>query len=103
MLCRLEARLTGAVLIAATAPAAPANLVREADVHIYCPHFAFLDKEQVDQVHQAGFRVLPWTVNEPDHWERLLRWGVDGITTDFPARLAEWLEQGRLAGWFEQR
>jgi glycerophosphoryl diester phosphodiesterase len=35
--------------------------------------------------------VLPWTVNDPDDWKRLLDWGVDGITTDYPDRLAEWL------------
>jgi len=87
----LESRLTGAVLIAHTAPAAPAELVRAAQAQIYCPSFDFLDKDLLRQCHAAGVRVLPWTVNEPDHWRRLIDWGVDGLTTDYPDRLARQL------------
>ena len=39
-------------------------------------------------IQAAGVRVIPWTVNEREDWLRLLDWGVDGITTDFPDRLA---------------
>jgi len=92
---RLEPRLTGAVLVAGTAPMAPAELVQRADAQIYCPGYLFVDEEQIAQVHEAGYQVLPWTVNEPAHWERLLRWRVDGITTDFPDRLLSWLEKAR--------
>ncbi len=87
----LEPRLTGAVLIAHTAPIAVAELVLRADARIYCPSYDFLDEELVRQAHAAGVRVLPWTVNEPEHWKRLIDWGVDGLTTDYPDRLAEWL------------
>jgi len=38
-------------------------------------------------------RVLPWTVNDPEHWLVLLGWGVDGITTDYPDRLARVLRE----------
>ena len=41
------------------------------------------------RLHEAGIRVIPWTVNDPADWTRLLDWGVDGLTTDFPDRLAE--------------
>jgi len=86
LLLRLEPGLTGAVLIAETATIEPAELVRQAEAHIYCPGYQFLDNDQVKRVQEAGYRVLPWTVNDPRHWERLLAWGVDGITTDFPER-----------------
>jgi glycerophosphoryl diester phosphodiesterase len=89
LLRALEPRLTGAVLIADTAPIDPVRLVRDADARIYCPEFQFLDEVQVQQCHAEGIQVLPWTVNEPDDWRRLLDWGVDGITTDYPDRLAE--------------
>lgn len=85
---RLEPGLTGAVLIAETAPIDPAELVRQAEAHLYCPSYHALDQEQLRRLQGAGYRVQPWTVNEPEHWTRLLGWGVDGITTDFPDRLA---------------
>jgi len=59
-----------------------------AGARVYCPDVDFLDELQVRQVHELGVRVVPWTVNDPEDWRRLLDWGVDGITTDFPDRLA---------------
>jgi glycerophosphoryl diester phosphodiesterase len=82
---------TRAILIAGTAPVSPAELVRQAGAHVYCPDVEFLDELQVKQIHQEGLRVVPWTVNEPADWQRLLDWGADGITTDFPHKLAEFL------------
>jgi glycerophosphoryl diester phosphodiesterase len=40
--------------------------------------------EQVRALHVAGFRVVPWTVNDPARLEELLRWDVDGVITDRP-------------------
>ncbi len=92
MLRRMEPGLTGAVLIAEIAPVAPAELVERADAQMYCPGYLFLDEKIVRQVQAAGARVLPWTVNQPEHWQRLLEWGVDGITTDVPHQLALYLQ-----------
>lgn len=89
----LEPRLPTAVLIAGTAPIAPARLARDAGACVYCPEADFLDEGQVRQCHAEGIRVVPWTVNNPDDWPRLLDWGVDGITTDYPDRLAEVLRK----------
>jgi glycerophosphoryl diester phosphodiesterase len=90
----LEPQLTGAVLIAHTAPVALAELVLAADARIYCPSHDLVDEEMVRQAHAAGVYILPWTVNDPEHWKRLIDWGVDGMTTDYPDRLAE-----RLRAW----
>jgi glycerophosphoryl diester phosphodiesterase len=89
----LEPGLATAVIVAATAPLDPAQLVTSAGAQIYGPDYQFLDEDQVQQLHAAGIRVLPWTVNDPADWSRLLDWGVDGITTDFPDRLAEVLRR----------
>jgi glycerophosphoryl diester phosphodiesterase len=51
---------------------------------IYSPYFAALTKETVDQFHQKGMKVIPWTVNSTEQMERLLNMGVDGIITDYP-------------------
>jgi glycerophosphoryl diester phosphodiesterase len=88
LLRELEPGLTGAVLIADTAPVGPVALVRAAGGEVYCPSYEFLDEAQVRHVRAAGLRVVPWTVNDPAHAGRLLDWGVDGLTTDYPDRLA---------------
>lgn len=51
---------------------------------IYSPYFIALTKETVDQLHQKGMKIIPWTVNTTDQMERLLEMGVDGIITDYP-------------------
>jgi glycerophosphoryl diester phosphodiesterase len=90
---QLEPRLTTAVVIAATVPVSPVAIAREAAATIYCPEYRFVDKALIDAIHAAGLRIIPWTVNRPEDWERLLAWGADGLTTDYPDRLANWLTQ----------
>ena len=46
----------------------------------------------VEEIQQAGFPVVPWTVNPPERMEKLLDQGVDGLITDYPDRLLEILE-----------
>ena len=48
--------------------------------------------ERVPAAHAAGLQVVPWTVNTPEEWERLVDAGVDAIITDDPASLIEWLK-----------
>jgi glycerophosphoryl diester phosphodiesterase len=88
---RLEPGLSTAVLVTGTAPVSPAEVARQAGASTYCPQYEFIDGPLVQQVHDAGLRVIPWTINDPENWGRLLDWGVDGITTDFPDRLAAYL------------
>jgi glycerophosphoryl diester phosphodiesterase len=90
---REEPGLIGVVLIDGTAPIQPALLLHAADAQVYAPDYRFLDQDLVRRCHSAGFQVVPWTVNEPTDWERLMAWGVDGITTDYPDRLARWFIQ----------
>ena len=91
LLGELAPEIPRAILVAGTAPVSPADLTRQAGAQVYCPDREFLDELQVKQVHQEGLRVIPWTVNDPQDWQKLLDWGVDGITTDFPDRLREFL------------
>jgi glycerophosphoryl diester phosphodiesterase len=89
----LEPRLSVAILASNTAPLHPGKLARQAGAEIYGPDFRFLDELAVRQAHEEGVRVIPWTVNEARDWQRLLDWGVDGITTDYPDRLARHLDR----------
>jgi glycerophosphoryl diester phosphodiesterase len=86
---RLEPELTAAVLVDSTAPVDPATLARQADATVYCPDYRFVDAALVRQAQAGGVRVVPWTVNDPADWDRLIDWGVDGLTTDFPDRLVK--------------
>jgi glycerophosphoryl diester phosphodiesterase len=86
VLRQMEPGLTGVVLVEGTAPVAPEELARQAGASVYAPDFRFVDDGIVRRLHAAGIRVIPWTVNDPVDWQRLVAWGVDGITTDFPDR-----------------
>jgi glycerophosphoryl diester phosphodiesterase len=38
-------------------------------------------------IHEAGFKIYVWTVNEREHFESLKAMGADGIFTNFPDRM----------------
>ncbi|MSQ95224.1 MAG: hypothetical protein EXR98_11800 [Gemmataceae bacterium] len=89
---QLEPTLETAILIYETVPMNIGAMLAAAQADIYCPDFHNVDAEVVRQVHAADKRIIPYTVNEPRDWERLIAWGVDGITTDYPDRLLAWLD-----------
>ncbi|WP_433005819.1 glycerophosphodiester phosphodiesterase family protein [Kribbella sp. CA-294648] len=47
----------------------------------------YVTTEMVRSAHQAGLKVVPWTVNDPATMQSLIGKGVDGIITDYPDRL----------------
>ena len=56
---------------------------------IYSPYFLLLSKEVIDDLHAKDIKVIPWTVNEVADMKRMMEFGVDGIITDYPNRIAE--------------
>lgn len=46
-----------------------------------------VDEELVQRVHDAGARIIAWTVNEIGDLERLVRLGVDGLCGNYPDRI----------------
>ncbi|HEU0288677.1 MAG TPA: glycerophosphodiester phosphodiesterase family protein, partial [Nocardioidaceae bacterium] len=44
----------------------------------------FTTPELVDAAHEAGMRVIPWTVSDRATVESLMDIGVDGVITDLP-------------------
>ncbi len=88
-----EVPIDGGALLGADSPFLRPNLMlRSAEAlkvstgtrTISPDHRWLTSAEQVKALHTAGFRVVPWTVNEPARMEELLRWNVDGIITDRP-------------------
>ncbi len=46
-----------------------------------------VDRDLVNQVHEAGFSIIAWTVNEIGDLERMARLGVDGLCGNYPDRI----------------
>ncbi len=74
------------------------EIAREAQAGIVSPHFSLVTGEKVAAAHAAGLEIVPWTVNAPAEWDRLIEAGVDAIITDDPAQLIAYLEKKGLRG-----
>jgi glycerophosphoryl diester phosphodiesterase len=46
-----------------------------------------VDEELVNRVHEAGFALIAWTVNEVGDLDRMARLGVDGLCGNYPDRI----------------
>jgi glycerophosphoryl diester phosphodiesterase len=49
----------------------------------------YVTADMVESAHQAGMKVVPWTVDDPATMKSLIDKGVDGIITDYPDRLRD--------------
>ncbi len=48
------------------------------------PFIGFVSEDYIEEAHEAGLMVNPWTVNQEFQIEALTRWGCDGLITDMP-------------------
>ena len=62
------------------------KLVHGAGARVWCPHHLDLNASARALARTLGLRVWVWTVNEPQHLERVLDLEVDAIITDYPDR-----------------
>jgi glycerophosphoryl diester phosphodiesterase len=60
------------------------------------PHWAIASRGLIRRAHRAGLQVFPWTVNYPLHMRRKILEGVDGLITNYPARLTKVMEGLKL-------
>jgi glycerophosphoryl diester phosphodiesterase len=58
---------------------------------VWHPMFNNLRDDNVRSARQAGLEVNVWTLNSKDEWAAALRMGVDGIVTDDPEGLVQYL------------
>lgn len=52
----------------------------------YSPHFSLVDDFTVNYCQQKGMKIVPWTVNEVTDLEKMKKFKLDGIITDYPDR-----------------
>jgi glycerophosphoryl diester phosphodiesterase len=60
------------------------------------PHLSLVTPAKVAAAHAAGLQVVAWTANLPDQWESLIGANVNGIITDDPAALIDYLRSRGL-------
>ena len=54
---------------------------------IVSPYFKLINKNKVKNLHDKGFKVIPWTVDKEKNINRMIDYKVDGIISDYPDRV----------------
>ncbi len=67
----------------------PLEALRETQADYLLPRHPFVNRKLVENIHEAGYGIVTWTVNREREMSRLIRLGVDGIVTDRPDRLQQ--------------
>jgi glycerophosphoryl diester phosphodiesterase len=71
----------------------PIRRALELGAEALLPYWAIASRRLIRRAHLAGLQVIPWTVNYPLHMRRKILDGVDGLITNYPARLTEVLNR----------
>jgi glycerophosphoryl diester phosphodiesterase len=58
--------------------------VKAAGGRVWSPNFRDLDQKNVAEAKALQLKIIPWTVNEEADMRALIRWGVDGLISDYP-------------------
>lgn len=81
------------ILLTRELPADPVPLAERLGVIGFGTTVASVTAEPgaLEALHEAGVAVLCYTLNSHEHWEEVSALGVDGIITDEPSELDDWL------------
>lgn len=60
---------------------------------IYSPWFGLIDAKDVEKLHEKNVEVVVWTVNDEADIRKVITLGVDGIISDYPDRVIQFLEE----------
>ena len=77
-----------AFVLAAAGLLDPVAPLRAAGADTLWQEWQLTDPSLVAQVHQAGCRIIAWTVNDADAAAALSAMGVDGLCGNYPERLS---------------
>ena len=59
----------------------------EFSTNIIHPHFSLLTEDNCKLATEKGFKINTWTVNDVNDIERLKKYNINGIISDFPDRI----------------
>ena len=74
----------------------PVKAAHAIGADIISPYYTEISKQDVDEAHSLGMKVIPWTVNNEKDMNMLLDMGVDGIISDKPWLLKQVLEKRNI-------
>lgn len=76
----------------------PVKAAHAIGADIISPYYTEISKQDVDEAHSLGMKVVPWTVNVNNEKDMnmLLDMGVDGIISDKPWLLKQVLEKRNI-------
>ena len=74
----------------------PVKAAHAIGADIISPYYTEISKQDVDEAHSLGMKVVPCTVNNEKDMNMLLDMGVDGIISDKPWLLKQVLEKRNI-------
>lgn len=74
----------------------PVKAAHAIGADIISPYYTEISKQDVDEAHSLGMKVVPWTVNNEKDMNMLLDMGVDGVISDKPWLLKQVLEKRNI-------
>ena len=61
--------------------------VKDIKAEIISPHYSIITKKLVDESHKNGLEVHVWTVDDPKLMKKMIKLGVDGITSNYADKI----------------
>ncbi len=65
------------------------STVKKLGGSIIGPDYRLVTPSLVENAQKLGLKVVPWTVDDPDHMSKLIDMNVDGIITNIPKTLTQ--------------
>ena len=60
------------------------TLAKQLNAKAIHPFYQIISSEDVQEIHELGFRINVWTVNKLQEMRKMINFGVDGIISDYP-------------------
>lgn len=93
---KLNPKVKVAALFEGTYPSDLLSTLKAIPADVFSPNQFWFTKADVDTLRSAGVRTIPWTANSVREWDALIAKGVDGIITDDPKALIDYLKSKKL-------